>query len=147
MVKRNFEPAEIKYSPPTGYASISSIPYTVAAALVEGRFTVEEVSDEAVKKTQILELARKVQRSVNTNFLDYQNAAVNITLKNGKTYKHSPEQAIGSPEMPASRKIIEDKFISSTKHVLSEERMQEVIDTVDKFDKLDDVSGLMRLLK
>ena len=147
MVKRNFEPEEIKYCPPTGYASISSIPYTVAAALVEGRFTVDEVSDEAVKKPQILRIARKVGRSVNSNFLDYQNAKVNIKLKNGESYEHSPEQAIGSPEMPASREIIEAKFKSSTKHVLSEERMQEVIDTVDKLDKLDDVSRLVSLLK
>ena len=134
MVKRNFEPEEIKYSPPSGYAAISSIPYTVAAALVEGRFTVDE-------------LARKVQRGVNTNFLDYQNAAVDIKLKNGENYIYSPEQAIGSPEMPASREMIEDKFKTSSKHVLSENRMQEVIDTIAKLEELEDVSRVMRMLK
>lgn len=147
MVKRNFEPKTIKYSPPTGYSSISSIPYTVAAALVEGKFTVDEVSDEKVKDPLILKTASKVKPKVNNNFIDYENAKVVIKLKNGEIYEHAPEEAIGSPEMPASREIIAGKFKTNAKNVLPEENIQAIIGTVDKFDKLDNVSELMRLLK
>jgi len=147
MAKRNFEPEEIKYSPPTGYAAIHSIPYTVAAALALGRFTKDELSDDAVKNTQVLKLARKVKPGIDSNFLDYQNAEVSIKLKDGKCFKHAVKHAIGSPQMPAPREIIEDKFINNSRHVLSEARMREVIDEVAKFDEQRDVSILMGLLK
>jgi 2-methylcitrate dehydratase PrpD len=147
QVKRNFDPKEIKYSPPNGYASISSIPYTVAAALVEGQFTLKEVSDDKVKDPQILKTAKKVKRGVNPDFIDYRNALVNIKLKDGKSYERYLEDAIGSPEMPVSREIIEGKFRTNAENVLSEGKIQAVIDMVDTLDKLEDISGLMRLLK
>lgn len=119
----------------------------MAAALVEGRFTLKEVSDDKVKDPQILKTARKVKRGVNPNFIDYRNALVNITLKNGKSYERYLEDAIGSPEMHVSREIIEGKFRTNAENVLSEGKIQAVIDTVDKLDKLEDISELMRLLK
>jgi 2-methylcitrate dehydratase PrpD len=118
----------------------------VAAALVEGQFTLKEVSDDKVKDPQILKTARKVKRGVNPDFVDYRNALVNIRLKDGKSYERYLEDAIGSPEMQASREMIEGKFRTNAEHVLSEGKIQAVIDTVDALDTLEDISGLMRLL-
>ena len=119
----------------------------MAAALEEGRLTLKEVSDDKVKDPQILKTAGKVKRGVNPNFIDYRNALVHIRLKDGTSYERYLEDAIGSPEMQASREIIEGKFRSNAENVLPEGNIQEVIDTVDELDKLENISELMRLLK
>jgi 2-methylcitrate dehydratase PrpD len=70
--RRNFEPEEVKYRPPSGYSSITSIPYMVSAALVEGKLTLREVTDEKVKDPKILKLIQKVKRIEDLFFKDYQ---------------------------------------------------------------------------
>ena len=146
-VKRNFEPEEIKYSPPNGYASISSIPYTVAAALVEGQFTLNEVSDEKVKNPRILDMAKKVKPAVDDGFRDYQNARVHIKLKDGSTCERYLENAIGSPQHPAPPELIEGKFKTIAEHLISGSRIQQIIDTIAHLEDLERMDELMMLLK
>ena len=147
QVKRNFEPEDIKYSPPSGYASISSIPYTVAAALVEGQFTLNQVSDEKVKDPRILHMAKKVKRAVDDGFRDYQNARVQIKLKDGSNYERYLENAIGSPQHPVPPELIEGKFKTISEHLISDSRIQQIIDTIAHLEDLERVDELMMLLK
>ncbi len=52
-----------------------------------------------------------------------------------------------SPEMPAPREMIEDKFLANVKGFLSKRKTQAVIDTVANLEDLHQVSELMRLLR
>ena len=119
----------------------------VAAALVEGRVTLAEVSDERVKDPKILKTARKVTRTVDQSFEDYRQASVTIKVKDGHVFKHDQKAALGSPEMPAPREMIEDKFLENVNGLLSKKRAQAVIDTVANLEDLRQVSELMRLLR
>lgn len=144
---RNFEPEHIKYTPPTGYAAISSIPYMVSAALVEGKLTLAEVTDEKVKDPRILQVAQKVKRAEEPSFKDYQNAKVEIKLRDGRVLKREQTVAVGSPEMPASQEMVEAKFRTNAKQCMSGKNMDEIIATVTNLENLDDVSVLMKLLQ
>jgi 2-methylcitrate dehydratase PrpD len=119
----------------------------VAAALVEGRATLAEVSDEKVKDPKILKIARKVTRIVDPSFEDYRSASLTIKMKDGHMYQHDQEAALGSPDMPAPRKMIEDKFLANVDGMLSKKRVQAVMDTVANLDELHRVSELMELLQ
>jgi len=119
----------------------------VAAALVEGRATLAEVSDEKVKDPKILKIARKVTRTVDPSFEDYRSASVAIKMKDGHVYEHDQTAALGSPDMPAPREMIEDKFLANVDGFLSKGRAQTVIDTVARLEDLHQVSELMRLLR
>lgn len=119
----------------------------VAAALVEGRATLAEVSDEKVKDPKILKMARKVTRTVDPSFEDYRSASLSIKMKDGRMYQHDQKAALGSPEMPAPREMIEDKFWANVDGILSKKRGQAVMDTVANLEGLHRVSELMNLLQ
>lgn len=119
----------------------------VGAALVEGRATLAEVSDEKVKDPKILRMARKVTRIVDPSFEDYRSASVTVKMKDGRMYQHDQKAALGSPEMPAPRKMIEDKFLANVDGMLSKKRAQAVIDAVAHLEELHRVSELMELLQ
>lgn len=147
QIKRNFEPEHIKYTPPTGYAAISSIPYMVSASLVEGQLTLAEVTDEKVKDPRILQVAQKVKRAEEVTYRDYQNASVEIKLRDGRVVKRAQTVAVGSPEMPASQELVEDKFRKNAKQCMSDRDMDKLIATVLKLEKLEDLSILIKLLR
>jgi 2-methylcitrate dehydratase len=147
QMKRNFEPEQIKYTPPNGYSAITSIPYMVSAALVEGQLTLNEVTDEKVKDPRILKLAQTLRRSEDVLFVDYQDAAVEIRLRDGRVVKHAQTDAVGSPEIPASDEVVEAKFRKNSERWISPKNMDEIIDTVGNLEELDDVSMLMGLLQ
>jgi 2-methylcitrate dehydratase PrpD len=119
----------------------------VGAALVEGRATLAEVSDEKVKDPRILKTARKVTRTVDPSFEDYRNASVTLKMKDGRTYRHDQKAALGSPELPAPREMIEEKFLANVVEVLSKKKAQAVIDAVAHLEELHRVSELMELLQ
>ena len=66
----------------------------VAAALVEGRATLAEVSDEKVKDPKILNTARKVARIVDPSFEDYRSASVTIKVNDGQVFKHDQKTRV-----------------------------------------------------
>jgi 2-methylcitrate dehydratase PrpD len=145
--KRNFEPEEVKYAPPTGYSAISSIPYMVSAALVEGRLTLREVTDEKVKDPKILKVIQKVKRSEDLSFKDYQNAVVEIRMHDGRILKRTQTDAVGSPEIPASQEMIEAKFRSNADRWMSGRNINRIIETVQNFENLNDITALTALLQ
>lgn len=147
QVKRNFEPEAVKYAPPSGYAAISSIPYMVGAALSEGRLTLEEVTDGKVRDSNILALARKVQWAVDDRYRDYQNAAVEIRMKDGRSFRREQTDAIGSPEIPASRAQVEEKFRANAGDVISGSAAGRIVSTVFDLENCGDINALTRLLR
>ena len=147
QMKRNFEPAEVKYTPPNGYAAISSIPYMVSASLVEGRLSLAEVTDEKVKDARILDTARKIKRVEDLSFRDYRNAAVEIHTKDGRTVKHAQTDAVGSPDIPAPQEMIEAKFRSNAGACMTAGNLDAIVEMVSNLEQLDDVSDLMTLLR
>lgn len=118
----------------------------VSAALVEGKLTLREVTDEKVKDPDILKLIRKVKRAEDPFFKDYQNAAVEIRLRDGRKFKHVQTDAVGSPEIPATREMVETKFRSNVDQLLSHRNIDRIIETVHDFEKLKDLRVLTALL-
>ena len=68
VVKTVCEPAANKRRPANSYDAQFSIPYTVAAALQRGRFTLDELEDEALSDKQILSLADRVDYEIELGF-------------------------------------------------------------------------------
>lgn len=147
QVRRNFEPEQVKYSPASGYAAISSIPYMVAAALVEGRLTLNEVTDEKVRDPQILAVARKVKWHVDRSYRDYQNAAVEIRLQDGRSCRREQTDAIGSPEIPAPRELVESKFRANAEYGMASKHAKRIIEVVSGLENSADINELTALLR
>lgn len=119
----------------------------VSAALVEGKLTLREVTDEKVKDPKILRLIQKVKRSEDLSFKDYQNAAVEIRMRDGRVFKRTQTDAVGSPEIPATLDMIEAKFRSNADRWMSDKNIDRIIETVQNFENLKDITTLMALLQ
>lgn len=119
----------------------------VSAALVEGKLTLREVTDEKVRDPKILRLIQKVKRSEDLSFKDYQNAAVEIRMRDGRVFKRAQTDAVGSPEIPASCEAIEAKFRSNADRWMSDRNIDRIIETVQNFENLKDITSLTALLQ
>lgn len=106
-----------------------------------------EVSDEKVKDPQILKMARKVTRDVDSSFEDFRSASVKVKMRDGRIYQHHQKAALGSPELPARRETIEKKFRANVEKFISARKAEELINRVDRLEDLADISDLMSLLK
>jgi 2-methylcitrate dehydratase PrpD len=73
-------------------------------------------------------------------------ARVTIKLKNDKTFETTVEHAKGTIENPMTEKELKDKFRDLAGTVLPDERVEEIVRTVDRLDELDDVRKLTVLL-
>lgn len=86
------------------YSAKMSIPYATAVGLIYGKAGLQEFSEEAVKREEILVLARKIHveadDALSAEFPAEQTAIVTIRTKSGSTYTDRVDFPKGEPENP-----------------------------------------------
>ena len=96
---------------PGSYSAKMSIPYATAAGLLYGRAGLQEFSEEAVKKTEALDLTKKIRvetdDELSNAFPGIQAAVVTIKTKDGE-YTERVDFPKGEPDNP----LTEDEFRS-----------------------------------
>ena len=95
-------PAEVKCAPRTIVDAQFSVPWTVATALVKGKVSLEDFTQEAIKREDVLKISQKV-----TGELDPKQSRhgvgpgrVKILMKDGAEYTEEVEHPLGSIERP-----------------------------------------------
>lgn len=143
-----FEPEAIKYAPPNAHSVINALPFLLASALLKGRVGIAEVLEEKLKDPEVLALAKKVTRSHDPALEGRPHVApVSIRTKDGRICEYTHRGLKGSPQLPATREELEDKFRANAELVLPKARVEAVIRTIAKLEKVDRVSELMSLLQ
>ena len=127
-----------------------SIPYAAAAALTRGTTDVTSFYPEQVGSPDILDLAQRVEVNadpdMNLRRFDYPAARVTVRLNDGRSLEQSVTVQHGDAKYPASHDELLAKFRLLAGPSLNEDRMQQVIDTVDRMDELEDIRELTALL-
>ena len=129
-----------------------SIPYTVASALLDGSVFLGSFEVEAVKEERRKRLAEKVVVLMDQPVKDKRSLGpviVDIHTSNEKLYSHKVEDFKGSPANPMSREDCVEKFMRCSHYVGSpfpEEKLKECINKVYDMDRLEDATGIIRLL-
>jgi 2-methylcitrate dehydratase PrpD len=145
------QPLEVKRNPRTIIDAQFSVPWVVATALVRGKVTVDDFTDEAIKRQEILNAAAKVSGKLVPE-MDRHGvgpAGVIIKMKDGTEYKDEVEHCLGSVERPMAFKDITKKFrecAAFSRKALSKETIEKVIEMVRRLEKLDDATEIIRLL-
>lgn len=117
-VHRLWEPLADKQSPPNGFAAKFSIPYAVAAALVNGNVGLGSFTDEAVKDARVRRLAARVSYVVNpqdpypANYTGHLRAR----LRDGAVLEERQPHLRGGVHEPLSREDIRAKFMLNCRH-------------------------------
>ncbi len=142
------EPQGNKKRPKNPYDAQFSIPFLVASALLRGRFTLAELSPEAIRDPEILALADRVQYEIDpdSGFPRCYSGEVCIETKDGR--RSSKREAInrGSSEKPLSEEEIEKKFHDNAGRALAPEKAREIARAILSLEEAGDLMVLARTL-
>ena len=142
-------PAAKKLLPKSDYDAKFSLPYIVAASIVRGRFGLEELEPEAIGDRQILDLAAKVAcfDDPESGFPKHYSGAIEITLHDGRVFKHREQVNRGADERPLSADEIIAKFQDNMRTATSREITARIQDLVLSLDTLPDARTLGEALR
>jgi 2-methylcitrate dehydratase PrpD len=142
------EPHEQKVKPRTAYDAQFSIPYIVAAAIVRGKFGLDELTTEALRDPVIFELASRVSHEVDpqADFPRYYSGELVLETTSGQRLVVSEPVNRGSPERPLSGDDIEAKFMDNAAAVLGPAKAKAVRDAVLNLDRSPTVDELGKAL-
>jgi 2-methylcitrate dehydratase PrpD len=117
-----------------------SIVFPVAAAIVRGKFGLEELQrsaldDPAIRRlcanTELIESAHLTEISVKKRWAD-----VTLFLKDGRELECPPKSARGDPDDPLSDEELDRKYRLFAEPVLGSKRAEEIRDLGHQFDSL-----------
>lgn len=127
-----------------------SLPYCIAAAIVNRELTPRQFSKEALADKRILENVPKVKAvlepSFETRFPAEQPCRVRIKLTNGESLTKERAYPKGDPRDPLSTEDLQRKFTILAEGVLNSERQAKVFETIYDVENLKEIGDLMKLL-
>ena len=140
-----------KYDPRTKETADHSLPYVIAAALVDRQvtplqFTPEKIMDPAIR-AQLKKIGVVADPEIEKVFPAMQRVIVTIRTTDGREFARQLDYPKGDPRNPLSDREVEEKFEALAEPVLSKAARRRVIETVWGLEKLGSVSELMQMLK
>lgn len=143
------EPPELKYNPKTIVDAQFSMPFSVAVAILKGRAFIEEYTEETIRSSEVLALAKKV-KVVNAPELDKAfprqwQATAKIKTIDGIMFEGRMETPKGDPANPLTDKELEEKFRTLVYGKLPEYQVEEAITLIHRLDKLSNIRELIEL--
>jgi 2-methylcitrate dehydratase len=140
-----------KYDPRSKETADHSLPYVIAAALVDRQVTPAQFTPEKIMDPQIRTQLRKVavvgDPEIEKVFPALQRVVVTIRTTSGQEFTKQLDYPKGDPRNPLSDAEIEEKFAALADGVLSRAAQRKVREAVWNLEKLEGVRELMKLLK
>ncbi|MEA3297493.1 MAG: MmgE/PrpD family protein [candidate division Zixibacteria bacterium] len=129
-----------KYRPESRETADHSLPYCIAAALVDHQITTNSFSDEKMKDKRIWAVIDKIKGEASTEFEAMfpakQPSKVVVRTTEGKEFSEYLEYPKGDPREPMTMEDLQTKFNALSDGLLSPERQQEVRDMIFACEKL-----------
>jgi 2-methylcitrate dehydratase PrpD len=135
-------------SPRTGLEAKFSMEFAMAAALVAGRVGLSELTDEFVRRPEVVEAVSKVRcTTTDEKMLGDQPFApddrVSVILTSGDVIEHPPVvHAKGSWEKPLTREELAEKFLDCTTRVFSREHASTLFEQLCSLHELESIREL-----
>jgi len=140
-----------KYDPHTKETADHSLPYVIAAALVDrqvtpAQFEMAKIMDPTIR-AQLKKVEVVADPEIEKVFPALQRVIVNITTTDGRTFTKQLDYPKGDPRNPLSDAEIEEKFAALADGVLSKPAQTKLKDAIWNLEKLGSVSKLMALMQ
>jgi 2-methylcitrate dehydratase PrpD len=128
-----------------------SVPWAIATALVKDQVTLEDFTDAAIKKEDVLTVSKKVKGILvpEMNRHGVGPGKVVIRMKNGGEFTEEEEHCLGSIERPMTFEDCARKFrecAASAVKPLSKNKVEKIIGLISGLEKMDDATELIRML-
>jgi len=130
-----------------------SMPFSLAIGVVKRSNDLRLYTDPSVRRDpEVLRIARKVHlhadpRANEREGLGVQGSIVKMTLTDGRVFEMQEDYQKGHRKNPLTPAELTDKFRRSASSVLSQEKTEEVINTISRLDELEDIAVLTSLLR
>jgi 2-methylcitrate dehydratase len=119
-----------KYRPESRETADHSLPYCIAAALVDHKITTESFSEEKMKDPKIWEVIDKIKGEASVEFEKMfpakQPSKVLVKTKDGREFSEYLEYPKGDPREPMTMEDLENKFNALSSKLLSTARQKEI---------------------
>ena len=140
-----------KYDPRTKETADHSLPYVIAAALVDrqvtpAQFEMKKIMDPVVR-AQLNKVEVVADPEIEKVFPALQRVIVNITTTDGRMFQKQLDYPKGDPRNPLTDQEIEEKFAALAQGVLSPARQKKLKEAIWNLEKIGSVSKLMALMK
>lgn len=137
------------YEPHDTATAQFSLPFSLAIRLLKNDNDLSFYMDPKLwTDPKVLALAKKVKSYADPNAKKDQNynTTMEVKLSNGKTYKAFEPYPPGSPLNRVSRDVLRAKFRKMARAVLPDERIDKLIEAVDRLETCNDTAQLIPLL-
>ena len=137
------------YEPHDTASAQFSLPFSLAIRLLKNDNDLSFYMDPKLwTDPKVLGLARKVKSYADPNAKKDQNynTTIEVKLTNGKIYKAFEPYPPGSPHNMVGRDALRAKFRKMARAVLTEERIDKVIEAVDRLETYEKAAELIPLL-
>ncbi len=130
----------------TPYKAKFSLPYCVAAALVDKKLDLSSFDFTIPPDPLVVELASRCRVVVDPELEKLYPACwaaiIEVKLKDGRVIEERTDYPRGDPENPASDEEIRDKFVQLTKLVWSSDKVNRTLELLKVLEQLDRVGTL-----
>ena len=138
-----------KYRPESRETADHSLPYCIAAALVDHKITTASFSDEKLKDPRIWEVIDKIKGVASQEFEKMfpakQPSKVVVKTKDGREISEYLEYPKGDPREPMTMEDLENKFDALSADLLSKRKQKSVRDMIFKAEKYKATDFMERL--
>jgi 2-methylcitrate dehydratase PrpD len=143
------EPRAAKLRPRTAYDAQFSLPFAIAAALLDGRVGLDTFAAECLQEPRRLALAERVTHAIDPNsaFPRGFPGWVRIRLRDGSTLEQRAPDGRGSLDRPLPAGAIVDKFRDNAARALPPARVAELERATLALDTSTDVRTLLALCR
>ena len=139
-----------RYKPDTREQADHSLPYCLAIGLLEGDLGPEQFKHDQWKDPKVLDLMSRIKVTMDPALEKvYPNgrpADLEVKTKNGKTYRKRVDFPKGDEKNPMTDEEVQNKFRKLARPLMSEGRVNRIIDTVNTIESVKDIHELMALL-
>lgn len=126
-----------------------SIPYVVAACLMDGKLGPKQLTEKRIADRAVLALAGKVtikaDDELNRVYPDKTSSRVTITMKNGKKHIRQVDIPLGDPRVPLEEADIAKK-IKDFGGSRDSKKIDKIVSTIMKIEKLGSIGDLAALI-
>jgi len=138
-----------KYRPESRETADHSLPYCIAAALVDHKITTSSFSEEKLKDPRIWEVIDKIKGVASQEFEKMfpakQPSRVVVNTKDGREFSEYLEYPKGDPREPMTMEDLENKFNALSDGLLSKRKQKSVRDMIFKSEKYKTIDFMEKL--
>ena len=127
-----------------------SMEYALAAAIVYGKVRLDQYTLDAVNHPTVTELMSRINMEIDPElaalgFIGTAPAKLRIKLTDGRVLEGRCDLAVRNPEKPLSDSDIRSKFMECASRVLTQTRVQKLVDMLFSLERIEDIASIVDL--